>query len=58
MEKSDGKRPRGRPGPKWQGTIKTGLQDVGCGGMDWIEEAQNRDRMRALLNAVINSRAA
>jgi len=56
MRKSEGKRPLGRPKPRWDDNIKMGLQEVGCGGMDWIELAQDRDRWRALLNAVMNLR--
>jgi len=48
--------PLGRPRPGWEDNIKMGLQIVGCGGMDWIELAQDRDRLRALVNAVMNLR--
>jgi hypothetical protein len=47
-------RPVGRPGCKWKDNIKMDLQELGCGGMDWIELAQVRDRCRALVNAVMN----
>jgi hypothetical protein len=54
--KLEGKRPLGRPRPRWEGNIKMDLQEVGCGGMDWIELAQDRDRWRALVSAVMNFR--
>ena len=54
--KPEGKRPLGRPRRRWDDNIKMGLQEVGCGGMDWIELAQDRDRWRALVNAVMNLR--
>jgi len=54
--KSEGKRPLGRPRRRWEDNIKMDLQEMACGGMDWIELAQDRDRLRALLNAVINLR--
>jgi hypothetical protein len=54
--KHEGKRPLGRPRLRWEDNIKTDLQEVGCGGMDWIELAQNRDRWRTLVNAVMNLR--
>jgi len=57
VEKPEGKRPLGRPRRKWEDNIKMDLQEVGCGGMERIELAQdNRDRWRALLNAIMNLR--
>jgi len=52
--KPEGKRPFGRPRHRWEDSIKMDLQEVGCGGMDWIRLAQDRDRWRALVNVVIN----
>jgi hypothetical protein len=46
--KSEGKRPRERPRRRWEDNIKRDVQEVGCGGVDWIELAQDRDRWRAL----------
>jgi len=54
--KPEGSRPLGRPRRRWEDNIKTYIQEVGCGGMDWIEVAQDRDRWRALVNAVMNLR--
>jgi len=54
--KPEGKRPLGRPRRRWEGNIKMDLQDVGFEVMDWIELAQERDRWRALVNAVMNLR--
>jgi hypothetical protein len=53
--KPEGKRPLGRPRSRWEDNMKINLQE-GCGGMDWIELAQDRDRWRALPNAVMNLR--
>ena len=47
--KPEGKRPFGRPRLRWEDNIKMDLQEVGCGGVDWIELAQVRDRGRALV---------
>ena len=53
---TEGKRPLGRPRRRWEDNIKMGHQEVGCGGMDWIELAQDRDRWLALVNVVMNLR--
>jgi len=50
------KRPLGRPSRRWDDNNIVGLQEIGCGGMDWIEMAQDRDRWWALVNAVMNLR--
>ena len=46
----------GRPRRRWEDNINMDLQEVGYGGMDWIEPTQDRDRWRALVNAVMNFR--
>jgi hypothetical protein len=51
-----GKRPMGRSRRRWEDNIKMDLQEVGCGGMDTIKLAEDRDRLRALKNAVMNLR--
>ena len=51
-----GKRPLGRPRRTWEDNITMDLQEVGCGIMNWIELAQDRDRWQALVNAVMNLR--
>jgi len=54
--KPEGKRLLERPRRRWEDNIKIDLQELGCGSMDWIELAQDRDRWRALVNVVMNSR--
>jgi len=51
--KPEGKRPLGRPRHRWEDNIKMDLQEMGCGGMDWIELAQDRDRWWAVVNVVM-----
>jgi len=54
--KPEGKRPMGRHRRRWVDNIMMGLQEVGCGYMDWIGLAQDRDRWRTLVSAVMNLR--
>ena len=56
MGKPEGKRPLVRPRRRWEDNVKLDLQEVGCGNMDWIELAQDRDRWRAVVTAVMNLR--
>jgi hypothetical protein len=54
--KSEGRRPLGRPRRRWEDNIRRDLQEVGWGCKDWIVLAQDRDRWRALVSAVMNLR--
>ena len=54
--KPEGKRPVKRPRLRWEDNNKTDIQEEGCGYMDWTELAQDRDRWRALVSAVMNLR--
>ena len=54
--KPEGKRPLGRPRHRWVDNIRMYLQEVGCGYVDWIGLAQDRDRWRTLVSAVMNLR--
>jgi hypothetical protein len=56
--KPEGRRPLGRPRRRWEDNITMDLREVGWGGMDWISLAQDRDRWRALVNAVMNHRVS
>ena len=56
MGKPEGNRPSGRSRRRWEDNIKVDLEEVGCGGMDWIELAQDRDKWRTLVNVVLNLR--
>jgi len=52
----EGRSPLGRPRRRWVDNIRMDLQDVGCGYMDWIGLAQDRDMWRTLVSAVMNLR--
>jgi hypothetical protein len=54
--KSEGKTRLGRPRRRWEDNIKMDLQNVGCGGMDCIDLAQDRARYQAFVTAVMNLR--
>jgi hypothetical protein len=56
VQRPEGKRLLGRPRCRWEDNVKMDLQEVGYGCMDWIELAQDRDRWRALVNAIMNLR--
>jgi hypothetical protein len=56
VRKPQGKIPLGRPRRRWEDNIKMDLREKGCGGTDWIELAEDRDRWRAFVNAVMNLR--
>ena len=56
MGKPEGKRPLGRPRRRWDDNIIMDLREVGCGVMDWIYLAKDRNRWRAVVNAVMNFR--
>jgi hypothetical protein len=54
--KPEGRRPLGRPRRRWEYGIRMDLDEIGSGGEEWIHLAQDRDRWRALVNAVMNLR--
>jgi len=54
LGKLEGRRPLGRPRHRWVDDIRMDLQEVSCGYMDWIRLAQDRDRWRTLVSAVMN----
>ena len=56
MGKPEGRRPLGRPRRRWEDNIRMDLREVGSGFVDWMELAQDRDRWRALVSAVMNLR--
>jgi hypothetical protein len=58
LGKPEGRRPLGRPRHRWLNNIRMNLVEVGWSDVDWIGLAQDRDRLRALLNSVLTLRVA
>ena len=56
VAKPEGRRPLGRPRHRWEDNIRMDFREVGCGYVDWMELAQDRDGWRALVSAVMNLR--
>jgi hypothetical protein len=56
LGKPEGRRPLGRPRRRWEDNIRMDLREVGCGCVEWMELAQDRDRWRALVSTVLNLR--
>jgi len=56
LGKPEGRRPLGSPRHRWVDNIRMDLREVGCGYMDWIGLAQDRDSWRTLMSAVMNLR--
>jgi hypothetical protein len=54
--KPEGRRPLGRPRRRWEDEIRMDLEEIGWGGVEWIHLAQDRDRWRGVVNAVMNLR--
>ena len=54
--KPEGRRPMGRPRPRWEDNIRMDLREVECGCVDWMQLAKDRDRWGALVSAVMNLR--
>jgi hypothetical protein len=52
--KLEGKRPLGRPRRRWEDNIRMDIREIGWGGMDWIDLAQDRDQWRALVNMIMS----
>jgi hypothetical protein len=56
LGKPEGKRPLGRPRRRWGDGVRMDFREIGLGGVDWIRLAQDRDRWRAVVSAVMNLR--
>jgi hypothetical protein len=54
--KPEGRRPLGRPSRRWEDNMKMNLREIGFGDVDWINMAQDRERLRALVNTVMDLR--